>query len=550
MSESSEHAVPLAHRVALPAVLLGAAVLAVALHRTGHTQGDDFALYIRQARSVFEGDSGDVIADNRFAVLHSDAAFSPIGYPWGWPLILSPFVHLWGYDYDRLKLVEVALFCVWLAFLHGVARRRIGRWPALGIVAVFGTAPVFLSHTDQLITEIPHLAAVGLFLWWFDRVTSRTTLLAAPSRNLVALGAFGALVFNVRREGLVLVIVVAAVQLYDVWRTDTGGGGDDAGDRTAGVDADVNGADDFGSEATGRRWRTFDDVVARVRSSWVALATPHLSFAVVVVLFQLLLPTALLPDNGNSTSNFGDRFGEYPTILSNQLGLGPRGGVGGVILIVAALGVAIGLRQRPRLDGAILVLAVMSSLLISTHIRKVERYWFQVTPWVLYFVVVACLAIAHLVLKQRASIARAVAVLPLGVLLVAHARELPDDMDAVAAFNDAGRVQFGPANPTVSPIYQAVNSLTPPEAVVAFFRARTMTLLTDRRSFQTHDIDRIRIRADYFAQQREGTYSQPAFESARQAGFEEVWSDNVWVLWRVVDDDRVANDADDDEESL
>jgi hypothetical protein len=562
MSESSEHAVPIAHRAALPAVLVGAAVLAIALHRTGHTQGDDFALYIRQARSVFEGDSGTVIADNRFAVVNSDRAFSPIGYPWGWPLILSPFVHLWGYDYDRLKLVEVGLFCVWLAFLHGVTRRRLGRWPALGIVAVFGTSPVFLAHTDQLITEIPHLAVVGLFLWWFDRVTSRSTLLAAPTRDLLMLGALGALVFNVRREGLVLVVVVAAVQLYDLFRNqpsrsdlgaDLGADRDGGGVETADVDDPVDGhvgAGDFDGiddASTDRPWRSLGDVAALVRSSATALAMPHIAFVVAVVLFQLMLPTALLPDNGNSPSNFGDRFAEYPTTLSSQLGLGARGLVGGLVLAVAALGVVIGLRQRPRLDGAILVLAVMSALMISTHIRKVERYWFQVTPWVLYFAVVACLAVAHLVVRQRASIARAAALLPLGVLLVAHARELPDDMDAVAAFNDAGRVQFGPANPTVMPIYQAVNSLTPPDAVVAFFRARTMTLLTDRRSFQTHDINRIRVRADYFAQQREGTYSQPALESARQAGFEEVWSDDVWVLWRVVDN---GTDVDDNEGSL
>ena len=109
---------------------------AVLLHRNGHTQGDDFALYLRQARSLFDGDVAQVVADNRFTVINSAGAFSPIAYPWGWPLLLSPFVHLWGLDYDRLKLLEVACFCVWLVLVHGIVRRRAGRLLALAVTAV------------------------------------------------------------------------------------------------------------------------------------------------------------------------------------------------------------------------------------------------------------------------------------------------------------------------------------------------------------------------------------------------------------------------------
>ena len=146
-------------------------MLAIALHRNGHTQGDDFALYLRQARSIFDGDIGP---GRRRQPLHGAStpagAFSPIAYPWGWPLLLSPFVHLWGLDYDRLKLVEVAAFCVWLVLVHGIVRRRAGRLLALAITAVVATAPALLAHTDQLLSEYPHAAAVAVFIWWFDRI--------------------------------------------------------------------------------------------------------------------------------------------------------------------------------------------------------------------------------------------------------------------------------------------------------------------------------------------------------------------------------------------
>ena len=163
----------LVNTIALTVVVAGSAILAMSLHRNGHTTGDDFALYLRQARSLFDGDVGQVVADNRFTVISSGGAFSPIAYPWGWPLLLSPFVHLWGYDYDRLKLLEVACFCVWLVLAHGIVRRRAGRLVAICVVAVVGTAPVLLLHTDQLLSEYPHAAMVAAFIWWMDRIKVR-----------------------------------------------------------------------------------------------------------------------------------------------------------------------------------------------------------------------------------------------------------------------------------------------------------------------------------------------------------------------------------------
>ena len=156
----------LAWSIALAAVVVVGALLAILLHRNGHNQGDDFALYLRQARSLFDGDTAQVVADNRFAVLNSDRGFSPIAYPWGFPLLLAPFVHLWGLDYDRLKLVEVACFCAWIVLAHGIVRRRAGRWVAIAIAAVLATAPALLAHTDQLLSEYPHAMVLAVWIWW------------------------------------------------------------------------------------------------------------------------------------------------------------------------------------------------------------------------------------------------------------------------------------------------------------------------------------------------------------------------------------------------
>jgi hypothetical protein len=506
-----------AARAAALAVVIGvSAAVAISLHRNGHTQGDDFALYLRQARSLFDGDPAAVVADNRFAVLNSDPFFSPVAYPWGWPIVLAPFVSQWGLDYDRLKLVEVGMLCVFLVLLHGIVRRRIGRIPALAIVAVIGTAPAFAAHTDQLLSEYPYLAAVAVFVWWYDRVRARSTLLGASRADLVVLGLFVTAAFNVRREGVVLVAVIAVMQCVDLVRER---------DRATGA----------------TRAGAVRAVVSAARDAWRPLVTPYVAIAVSAAAFQLLLPTMLFPDNGNSTRFLDERWQEFPATLASQLGLGERAWVGAVVLVLSLIGVVVGVVRRPVLDGPLVVLAIGSALTIGTHLREVERYWLQVTPWVLYFATVALVSAVRSLTADRVRtlrgrrVAASVAVAPLLALTVAHLVAVRDDVQAAQDFNRAGRQLSGPTSPTVAPIFAAVDDVTPATAVIAYPRARTMTLLTDRRSMQTRDLDRILQTADYWAQRRGSTYWQPELSrsAALRLGFVEVWSDPTWTLWRV-----------------
>ena len=473
-------------------------MLATALHRHGHAQGDDFALYLRQARSIFDGDIGAVIDDNRFGVLNSDTAFSPIGYPWVWPLVLSPFVHFWGLDYDRLKLVTVAMFCTWLVLVFGIVRRRLGRWPALGVTACIATAPRFLLHTDQLLSEYAYFVAIAVVIWWCDRVHRSSDLVRAPRTQLVVLGVLMAIAFNVRREAVVLVVVVASLQLIALART-------------------------------GRR--TPRGFAERVRASWQVLLVPYASFVASVVVMQLLLPTALFPDNGNSRGYIDDRWVEFPATLTRQLGLGERPLLGIAILVIAAIGVVIGVRQRPLLDTPLFVLALFTALTIGTHFRQVDRYWMQVTPWVVYFATVALVGLARAV-RGRARWVSLVAAAPIVAVVVAHLVVLPGRVSDARDFDAAGRTVIGPASPTVQPIYEAVLEHTPADAVVVFFRSRTMTLLTDRRSFQTKELDAILQSADFYAYRRNQKYAQPTL-GRNPEGLVEVWSDDRWILWEV-----------------
>lgn len=497
--------------LALAVVVVTAAVVAIALHRNGHTQGDDFALYLRQARSIFDGDPAQVVADNRFAVLNSAGAFSPIAYPWGLPLLLSPFVRFWGLDYDRLKLIEVAAFCIWLVLVHGVVRRRTGRVPALAVAAAVGTAPMLLVHTDSILSEYPQAASVGVIIWWLDLMRSRSSLVGAPTRDLVILGLLVTVAYNIRRESVVLVAAIGLVQLVELVV----------------------------------RWSHGTPI------PWRRVATPHGAFAGSVIVFQLLLPSMLFPDNADSgPQHIGARLAEYPGVLTDQLGLEAHHRVGVAILVLAGVGVVIGLVRRPGLDGPLAAVAVLSILAVSTHFRMVGRYYFQVLPWVLYFGAVTVMTASQAVARAASKVRRPdgssvgdsmwtrrgvalVAAVPLLFLVAVHASVLPDRISAARDFDRSGSQQIGPTHPDFVPVFDAVQARTHPDAVIVYFRARTMTLLTDRRSIQTSNLERAEQRGDYYAQQRRSDYSQPAMTEieGRRRGYQIVWSDDRWILW-------------------
>ncbi len=484
--------------IALGMVVAAAAVLAILLHRNGHARGDDFALYLRQARSLFDGNIAEVVADNRFAVLNSTGAFSPYAYPWGLPLLLSPFVHLWDLDYNRLKLVEVAAFCVWLVLVHGVVRRRLGRVLGLAVTAVLATAPALLSHTGQLLSEFPHAAAVAVVIWWLDRIRTRGPLLTTSTRDLVVLGVLVTVAYNFRREAIVLVGAIGAVQFVEI----------------------------------ALRLRT--ERLSRI--PWRNVALPHAAFAASAAGFQLLLPSMLFPDNGDSPAYIDDRLGGYPRVLTQHIGLGSHPAIGVLILALALAGAVIGIRRRPGLDGPLAAVAVLSAIAVSTHFRMVGRYYFQITPWVLYFASVSVVTAVVLVWRRRdRRFISIFAAVPLLYLVAVHAAVVPGDIGDARDFNRTSQQPLGPTDPRVTPVFDAVERLTRPDDIIAFYRARTMTLYTDRRAIQTTLIDRISKRADYFAQQRGSDFYQPRLSETqgRDLGFEIVWSDDFWILWQV-----------------
>ncbi|MDA2944268.1 MAG: hypothetical protein O3C33_01605, partial [Actinomycetota bacterium] len=133
--------------------LITAAVmwLATRFHENGHGWGDDFALYVNQARGLVWGNTGDVTADMQFSVANSAySTFSPIAYPWVFPVLLMPIVAVADIDWSLLKLVPTAGFTLTAVALLVIVRRVTSRRNAALATLLIVVNPVLLGFTDMV----------------------------------------------------------------------------------------------------------------------------------------------------------------------------------------------------------------------------------------------------------------------------------------------------------------------------------------------------------------------------------------------------------------
>lgn len=451
------------------ALTLGAMAAAMfASHRDGHWWGDDWALYLRQAEGLLHGNPGRVIDENRFTVeMSRGAAFSPPLYPWGFPIILAPFVAIVGPDVDRLTVVPVLCSMVFAACWFDLAKRRLGSLPALvGVVAVTLT-PLLVGWTELIQSEWPFLATTAVVLVGLDRLAEHGTL-TDPSAALwpvLLVGFGGAAAFSVRREGLAIIGAIVTVQLVEL-----------ASDRSW--------------------WRERGN-----RPTMAArLLAPHTAALATVGLLQALLPSTLVPQyTGTSVSNVWtfrrdhlDHLAEVSGLkrtwqdAPEVLGSTALGWVAVVAYVTAAIaGVVLAVFCFRRRD-LHLVAYALGALLIGGSFRSpINRYVCTIAPLLVLLGAAAIATAARFLPWRHAGTLVVTAVLALPA--IGNIVQVETRIDQAERIVASGEIEWGPTHPLAVEMFDAVVELSDPGAIVAAPKARAMTLETERLAVQVDD---------------------------------------------------------------
>jgi len=489
--------------------------IAMIHHLPGVDWGDDFALYMRQAKGLAMGNIGEVVGANRFAVENSGwSTFSPYSYPWGWPILVAPVYAVFGLNYEPVKLLEVAAFCVFLLCFYDIVRRRAGALGATVLTLLIGLSPSFVGATDTVLSDIPFLCFVGLTLWWLDRCRERG-ILEESRRRLVILGLLLAYTFNIRREGIGLLVALLAVHIS------------------------VIGARSLRDRTSGALW-TVD---------WKAVALPYLTFAGAAAAFHLLLPTVLRPaSTGTGLSNIPHRFKWQQDILAEHVGLKdfgfPTQLLGSerlgknaltLLMVLAVVGLVARLLARHREDVALAAYLCAATFVVLVSPYQEGRYLFTITPLLVYFAYQAFPAVAELVSPANRRMVRLAVIPPalaIAGLALVNANDLRHAIDYRRLYKP---VVNGPEAPDAKQMFAAVKTLTRGDDVILFFRARAMTLYTDRLAVQGSDLDLMLPRSDWYVMAKGSTYSQTPLtdDEGSARGLTKAWENELWVIWRI-----------------
>lgn len=494
----------------------------------GHGWGDDFALYIDQARALTDGSVADVTSLTRYALDNSAySTFSAYVYPWVFPILLAPIVALRGIDYSALKLVGTFSFVVALFFLHRIVRHRAGDAAALAVMLAVGLNNIYIGYTDAVLSDLTFVAIVLITLWWIDRMIRTGTLFGQARRPLIVLGLLAAAAFNTRREGSALMLAIAVAQLAN-WRTARA-----LADHSA------------------RRWR---QVAATA-------AVPYVAFAVATVALLAALPGQPYPrfdsTGGSGLHNLSFNLKWYRLPLAEVLGLkdigptqlsmlGSRGLADLVFwsfVVAVLIGAAWRLISATTTDAHLVgALAGLALVLLSPPFRE-QRYLLSVVPLMMYFAWQGVRAVGAAVAylggsagRGRRSAARVVpAVLATVAISVFAVSVSTDTWRAYEYHRDNDYIEWGPDFPLVQEAFAAVVTYTDARDVVTFFQARTLNLYTRRKAIQGNSEQMMTQRADWYLMARDSDYIQTNLSDRRAAelGFVKVWENARFVLWRI-----------------
>jgi len=503
----------------LLALLVGAMVaLMYATHRAGHWWGDDWALYVRQAEGLLHGHPNRVLTENEFTVTMSDGSeFSPPLYPWGFPLMLTPFVAVLGANLDRLTIVPVLCSVVFACCWYSLARPRIGWVAALIAIPAVTLSPLLLSWTELIQSEWPFLAVVGVALVCLDRAAASGVFVDERGRvaPLIVVGLAAAAAFTVRREGLAMIGAVGVAQLAALI--------------------------DMRPHPWMLRGHNLWRLLAR-------LALPLATFVAAVGLLQVLLPSTVVPKyDGTSVANVWDLRGRLVRNLAQVSGLqrpwdtdpmvlgSSRLGWTALILLLllGVAGIVLALVRYRTRDLHLAAYAVGAYLIGGSFRSPINRYVATVGP---VLMLLALIAVREMLGRARIGRLRAphVATVVIAVLVsmitfgnLANAKLRVEGANRA---REAGAIEWGPTHPDAIAMFDAVQRLTDEDDVVAAPKARAMVLETGRASIQVDDYRPIPpdVEIALLVVER-GTRLAAAMGT--NTGFTPVWENQRFVLY-------------------
>lgn len=463
---------------------IGAATL-----RRGHEWGDDFAWYILQAKSIWEGTTDEFMEVSAFTNYQSTTHLGPLAYPWGYPLILTPFYAVKGISPLALKIPGLLFFAGFLVCLYFMMKDRLTRAESLLIVALFAFNPLLLQFLDQILSDIPFL---------FFSTLSLLLITQRGKRSVLHYTLIGAAIFFTTFLRVTGILLLGSFLIIEFFRL-----------------------------LSHRTERT--TVIEIIRNSFVVCFV----FAVLWILNLVLFPSG-----GESY------FSQYTNLIEttrrlavayfNVFGLFFGEATGWRYLYYLLLIFFLVGAWARRKQEAIFLL--FFGLWMIVHITypywQGPRYIFPLLPIFIYFVFqgmktfISKLPEAFHQTGQR--VFYGFWLLMAGIFLFTSSANAYVNLQNERTIN-------GPFDPFSQEVYDYIRDETPPDSVVIFFKPRVMAIMTDHPTIMSTECDRM-LKGDYLVLSRKVGENQqitPENIDACNLALNQVLKNNRFVVYQI-----------------
>lgn len=124
--------------------------------KNGHNWGDDFALYIEQAKAICNDRVSELYAANKYAMDHSAMHLGPYLYPFGFPLLLSAVYATFGLNFVAMKVVCALTFAASLPLIWMLSKKmQFGFFFTLVPVILVAFNAEFIIFNSNVLSDLP-----------------------------------------------------------------------------------------------------------------------------------------------------------------------------------------------------------------------------------------------------------------------------------------------------------------------------------------------------------------------------------------------------------
>jgi hypothetical protein len=440
----------------------------------GHHWGGDFSQYIMQARSIIEGAPAEIIEENRIMLQQSSSPpFCPLAYPWGLPFLLVPFYAAFGADIFVLKLPGFIFYLLFLCTLFW-GFRKYHSAPWLFVLILFCSLnPETMRLLNDIGSDIPFLFFSTICLVFIRRIIVERKYLLSSTWDPVLLGAFIAMAFFIRTNGLLLLPALGFAQLAMAFQR---------------FEPDITQGKS--------RFRNTMSCLIRYRQDVLYHFKPYLVFFLLVILWRFMLPEGgashfehlrwITPDT------LYRNFVIYIKLLSRIFLTIQQGNL--VFWITVPLSIW-GFCVRYRSDHFIAVYIVLTFILyiIWPH-QPAFRFILPVLPLYISFVLTGLERMGKFSSPQWRVCWNTVCIV--SILLILSWFGWQAVRSAYHNLQQDRKITFGPYAQASMEMFSFIEKQTDPESTVIFFKPRVMRMMTGRKSVRIIEVNRL-SRADY-----------------------------------------------------